>query len=119
MEVPKWERLNEIYRRLEQAPAAGTFTEMRTQLADLINAVEDELTDIPYAPAEWRRDGRIYPVHDDNVFDVEGHPRVTLLRARKNLIYIGNNGAIEIQNASGGVTFRRPGRDGLGVWELD
>ncbi|HEY0018905.1 MAG TPA: hypothetical protein VGC13_21570 [Longimicrobium sp.] len=119
MEAPKQHRLQEIYRRLTQAPAAGTFDEMRAQLADVINAVEDQLTGIPYDPANWRNDGRIYPVYDDNVFDVAGHPRVTLLRARKNLVYIGDNGSAEIRDASGDVTFRKPGRDGLGVWELD
>jgi hypothetical protein len=119
MEVPKQQRLEEIYRRLAQAPTARTFAEMRAQLADVINAVEDRLTGIPYNPANWRSDGRIYPVHDDNVFDVAGHPRVTLLRARKNLVYIGDNGSVEIHNASGGVAFRKPGRDGLDVWELD
>jgi hypothetical protein len=119
MEVPKRYRLQEIYRRLTQVPAAGTFDEMRAQLADVINAVEDQLTGIPYDPANWRNDERIYPVYDDNVFDVAGHPRVTLLRAKKNLVYIGDNGSAEIRNASGDVAFRKPGRDGLGVWELD
>lgn len=119
MKVPKAQRLQEIYRRLAEAPAAGTFDEMRAQLADVVNAVEDELTGVPYDPANWRTDGRIYPVYDDNVFEVAGHPRVTLLRARKNLVYIGDNGSIEIRNATGQAVFRKPGRDGLGVWELD
>lgn len=119
MEVPKAQRLQEIYRRLAEAPAAGTYNEMRAQLADVVNAVEDQLTGIPYAPANWRTDGRIYPVSDDNIFEVAGQPRVTLLRARKNLVYIGDNGSIEIRNASGEVAFRKPGQDGLGVWELD
>jgi hypothetical protein len=119
MEVSRAQRLQEIYRRLAQAPAAGTFGEMRSQLDNVINAVEDQLTGIPYDPANWQTDGRIYPVHDDNVFDVPGHPRVTLLRARKNLVYIGDNGSAEIRNASGDVAFRKAGSDGLGVWALD
>lgn len=119
MEIPKQDRLQEMYRRLAQAPAAGTFTEMRAQLDDVINTVEDQLTRLPADPANWRHDGRIYPVYDDNVFNVEGHPRVTLLRARRNLVYIGDNGSAEIHNASGDVVLRKPGRDGLGVWELD
>lgn len=119
MEVPKAQRLQEIYRRLAEAPAAGTFAEMRAQLSDVINSVEDQWTGIPCNPASWRNDGRIYPVDDDNVFAVAGHLRVTLLRARKNLVYIGENGSIEIHDASGGVTFQKPGRDGAGVWDLD
>jgi hypothetical protein len=116
--VPKQHRMQEIYRRLAEAPAAGTFVEMRDRLANIVNAVEDQLTSIPYDPESWQNDGRIYPVQDDNVFDVAGHSRVTLLRARKNLVYIGDNGSIEVRNASGEVVIHKPGRDGLGVWEL-
>lgn len=118
MEIPKADRLQEIYRRLANAPAARTFAEMRDQLADIINAVEDQLTDIPYDPENWRNDGRIYPVQGDNVFSVVGHARVTLLRARKNFVYIGENGSIEIHNASGEVAIRKNGMDGRAVWDL-
>jgi len=119
MEVPKAQRLQEFYRRLAQAPAAGTFMEMRRQVDDVLNAVEDELTGTPYDPSSWETDGRLYPVQDDNVYDVEGSPGVTLLRARGNMIYIGDNGAIEIQDVvSGLVELRKPGTDGRGVWEL-
>lgn len=119
MEVPKVQRLHEVYRRLAQAPAAGTFMEMRGQLDDVLNAVEDQLTGIPYDPHCWQTDGRLYPVQDDNVFGVEGSPRVMLLRARGSMIYIGDNGAIEIQDVvSGVVELSKPGADGRGVWEL-
>lgn len=117
MEVPKAERLREIYRRLAQAPPAATFAEMRTQLAIIIDDVEERMTDIPCDPMRWRTDGRIYPVQDDNVFAVPGHPRVKLLRARKNRVYIGVNGSLEIQHASGAAAIRKPGADGRGVWE--
>lgn len=119
MEVTKSHRLQEVYQRLASAPAARTFTEMRTQLDNILNAVEDQLTGIPYNPSRWATDGRLYPVQDDNVYDVEGHPDVTLLRARGSEIYIGANGAIEIRNAdSGEVEFSKAGADGRDVWEL-
>jgi len=119
MEVPKAQRLQEVYCRLNQAPATSTFAEMRRQLDDILNQVEDELTGIPYDPAHWATDGRLYPVQDDNVHEVEGNPRVALLRARGSMIYIGDNGAIEIQDVvSGAVEFNKPGSDGRGVWEL-
>lgn len=119
MEVPKTQRLQEVYRRLADAPAARTFAEMRRQLDDILNEVEDQLTNIPYDPDRWVTDGRLYPVQDDNVYDVDGHPEVTLLRARRTGIYIGGNGAIEIRDAvSGAVHFSKPGADGRGVWEL-
>jgi hypothetical protein len=119
VEIPKQDRLQEVYRRLAQAPAAGTFTEMRRQLDAVLNSVEDQMSGVPYDPRCWVTDGRLYPVQDDNVYDVDGHPRVMLLRARRNEIYIGDNGAIEIRDAaSGGVEFNKPGEDGYGVWEL-
>lgn len=119
MEVPRTERLREVYRRLGEAPAARSFDEMRRQLNDILNDVEDQLTGIPYQPHRWATDDRLYPVQDDNVYDVEGHRAVTLLRARRSAIYIGENGSIEIQGtASGEVHFSKPGADGRGVWEL-
>jgi hypothetical protein len=119
MEVPKAERLREVYRRLAAAPAAQTFAEMRGQLDDVLNAVEDQLTGIPYDPGRWESDGRLYPVQDDNVHAVQGNPRVKLLRARGSRICIGDNGAIEIQDVvSRAVEFSKPGSDGRGVWDL-
>jgi hypothetical protein len=118
MGVPKEERLREVYRRLAAAPAARTFAEMRRQLDDVLNTVEDELTGVPYDPRRWATDGRLYPVQEDNVFDVKGHPRVSLLRARKAAIYIGDNGSIEIRDASGRMECSKPGADGLAVWDL-
>ena len=120
MEVPRSVRLQEVYRRLALAPSAQTFVEMRDQLDDVLNDVEDQLSGVPPDPRRWQVDGRMYPVQADNIYDVAGHPRVTLLRARGSRIYIGDNGAIEIQNAaSGTVEFSKPGLDGRGVWELD
>jgi hypothetical protein len=118
MGVPKQHRLQEVYRRLVEAPAARTFAEMRRQLDDILNAVEDQLTGIPYAPRRWVTDGRLYPVQDDNVYEVEGHPDATLLRARGSEIYIAANGAIEIRNAASGVVeCSKAGADGRGVWD--
>lgn len=118
MGVPKQHRLQEVYRRLVEAPAARTFAEMRRQLDDILNAVEDHLTGIPYDPRRWVTDGRLYPVQDDNVYEVEGHPDVSLLRARGSEIYIAANGAIEIRNAGSGVVeCSKAGADGRGVWD--
>ena len=44
-------RVAEFLRRLGAAPAASSFTEAFRQLGDILNAVEDELTSIPYDPA--------------------------------------------------------------------
>lgn len=119
MEVPKAERLREIYRRLAQAPPAETFLEMRDQLADIVNAVEDQLTNIPHNPAEWRNDGRIYPPEPDSMRTVPAHPGVTRFRSLAHNTYIGANGAIEIVSLDGTIEFRKPGADGCNLWDHD
>lgn len=119
MVVPKRTRLQEVFRRLAEVPAARTFSEMRGQLDDVLNEVEDQLTGTPYNEDSWMSDGRLYPVQDDYVYKVEGHPRLMLLRARRNEIYIGDNGSIEVRHAaSRTIVFSKPGADGRGVWEL-
>lgn len=57
MDVPKAVRLTEIYRRMAVAPPAQTAEEARIQLAGIINAVEDSLTEIPFHPGYWETDG--------------------------------------------------------------
>src|SRR5437899_13057626 len=59
------ERLAALVQRLKAAPPAQTFEEARQQLSDILNAVEDEMTDIPFSPAAWQSDGRMYPPQDD------------------------------------------------------
>jgi len=117
MERPKEERLKEFYRRLGQAPAAGSRKEARERLAAILNQVEDEMTTIPYNPANWMSDGRMYPPLDDNVRNVVGHPKVKRYRSRNHNTFIGSNGSIEIQDIDGMVEFSKPGADGKGVWE--
>jgi hypothetical protein len=119
VEVSKAERLREIYRRLADAPAAATFAEMRSQLDDIVNAVEDQLTGIPHNPAHWRVDGRIYPPQPDTMRPVPAHPQVTRFRSLAHNTYIGANGAIEIVSLAGAVEFWKPGADGRGVWDQD
>lgn len=70
-------------RRMEMAAAATDFASAKKLLDDTLNAVEDELTDIPYDPTLWESDGRMYPVQDDNVRSVTDrplHPRQRLAR---------------------------------------
>lgn len=62
-EATKQERLAEFLRRLMAAPAASSFDEAYRQLCDILNAVEDELTSIPFDPANWQTDGRMYPAN--------------------------------------------------------
>jgi hypothetical protein len=94
---PKQERLAEFQRRLLASPAADSFERAYELLSAVMNAVEDELTDIPYDPASWRTDGRMYPPQRDNLRDVPGHPRIKRFRSKFHSTYVGDNGAMEIR----------------------
>lgn len=118
MEVPRQERLKEFFRRLAEAPEARTFDEAMTQIANVLNDVEDEFTSIPYDPANWQTDGRLYPPQPDNIRSVPEHGAVKRLRSRSHNTFIGENGSIEIQETNGRTVFQKAGADGRTVWEL-
>jgi hypothetical protein len=119
MEISKRRRLDEVYRRLKTAPDAASADEAFRQMSNVINEVEDQLTPTPYNPADWRSDGRIYPPQADNVHPVPEHPHVSRFRASKHNVFIGANGAIEIQATDGSKEFEKAGADGRYVWNLN
>ena len=115
--IPKPVRMQEFLARLRKLPLATSGDEAKRFIDDTLNALEDEFTDIPFDPSNWRTDGRMYPVQDDNASDVDGHPKVTSYRSRKHETLIRNNGAFEIRDArTKEVAVAKPGSDGKGVW---
>jgi hypothetical protein len=108
----KPDRVAEFLRRLGAAPAANDFDQAYTQLCDILNAVEDEMTSIPFDPDNWQTDGRLYPPQMDNIRMVPDRPDVRRFRSKGHSTLIGNNGAIEIRSASGQVVLSKPGADG-------
>lgn len=115
--VPKDERLHELFRRLAELPPAATQGEAKAQIDGTLNAVEDELSGVPYDPDAWRTDGRMYPAQDDSAADVPGRPDLTSYRSRGHETLVRGNGAIEIREAkTKKVIFQKPGADGSGVW---
>jgi hypothetical protein len=113
------ERLAEFRRRLLAAPVVDAFDKAYEQLSDILNRVEDDLTDILFSPDAWQTDGRMYPPQSDNLRDVPGRPRVKRFRSRKHSIYIGDNGAIEIRTEPDGeLLLSKPGADDLEVNSL-
>lgn len=113
--LPKVDRLRIILDRLASAPRAATHAEAFDQLADVIDAVEDELTHIPRDPNAWQSDGRIYPPQLDARRDVDGRPDLARYRSVGHNTYLRDNGAIEIRALDGTVVFAKPGDDGRHV----
>jgi len=111
----KHERFQEFLTRLEQSPNASSRDEALTLLSETLNAVEDELADIPYQQDCWQTDGRMYPPQEDNARGLEERSDVTRYRSKQHNTYIRDNGAIEIQDINGATLFEKPGVDGRGV----
>lgn len=119
MEVPKRERLIELLAQALGGAKCATFDEALQQVVTIMNAVEDELTEIPSDPKNWHFDGRIYPPQLDNMYAVPAHPRVKRFRSLGHNTYIGVNGSIEVASLDGTVELSKPGLDGRNVWELE
>lgn len=117
---PKSERMAEILRRLEAAPAAADAASARKLIKDTIDRVEDELTGLPYlldpAKPPDKNDPRMYAPLDDNRHDVPDRPDVVRFRSTRHNTYVASNGAFEIQELDKTVVCRKPGKDGRHVF---
>ena len=88
-------------------------------ICDTLNAVEDELTDIPYNQETSDSDGRLYPPLWDHLRVVADRPHVKRYRHRFHNTFFGVNGSFEIQEVqTGAALFSKRGPDDRGVWEL-
>ena len=86
-------------------------------LAATLDAVEDELSGVPFDPSKWISDDRMYAPQADSARAVEGRPDLVRFRSRAHNTFVRDNGAIEIRAThDDAVIFRKPGADSLGVW---
>ena len=113
------ERLAECFRRLTLVPAARSQDEAFGQLSRILNEVEDELSGIEYDIITAGFDGRMYPPTWNNIRVDPRNQRIRLLLSLRHLTFIGENGAIKIEDRKTGQTnFDKPGEDGRKVDEL-
>ncbi|HTV43005.1 MAG TPA: hypothetical protein VMF08_20745 [Candidatus Sulfotelmatobacter sp.] len=114
----KAKRLQEFLERLEAAPPAGSADEAFGLIVSTLNAVEDELSGVPFRPENWRTDGRLYPPQEDARVKSE-RPSLRKYRSKGHYNFIGLNGSIRIETLDAAVLLDKPGQDGRRAYELD
>jgi hypothetical protein len=114
----KAKRLQEFLQRLEAATPASSAEEAVGLLAGILNAVEDELSGIPFRPENWRTDGRMYPPKEDSRVKFAERPWLRKYRNRGHYNFIGSNGSIRIETLATEVLLNKPGRDGRKTHDL-
>ena len=124
--LPKWARLEVFYHRLRINPIAANGLEAMQFIADILRAVEDEFSGVPYDPAESGTDGRLYPPKEQYRRPKEERPGVRCYFQVAHKTLIADNGAIEISVRSvhgndyvDSVELDKAGADGRTVSEYD
>jgi hypothetical protein len=110
--VSKAKRLKEFVKRLEEAPAADSLEAAFALLAQTLNAVEEELSAMPFHPENWQADGRMYPPKEDSQVKCPEYPSLKKYRSKEHYSYFGPNGSIRIEKLDGNILLDKPGRDG-------
>lgn len=109
-------RFDEFIRRMQSAMPPASAEQAFELLSTVLIEVEDELSGIPYRPARWRDDGRMYPPQPDSARAVDGRPELTRYRSRNHDTWIAKNGAILVRARDTGRTeLDLIGADGCGI----
>ncbi len=111
----KSERFDEFIRRLALAPPVESAADALALLSTVLNKVENDMSDIPYAPRNWLTDGRMYPPQMDSAREVPGREDLIRFRSRGHHTFVRDNGAIEIRDLQSNKLFHKLGADGCGV----
>ena len=104
---------------MSAAPKVSSPDEALALLSQTLNEVEDEFSDVPYRPENWRTDGRMYPPQEDSRVKYPGRPSLRKYRSKGHYSFFGSNGSIRIELLDGSVLIDKPGADGLKTQELD
>lgn len=96
------ERFTTVLAQIAILPPATNALVAYRQLAETLNAAEDEVWGRDHwAPPRTFLDGsrtdRLYPIAPESFHPVAGFPGVTLMLAKKELVFVSRFGAIEIQ----------------------
>ena len=93
------ERFALLLAELDKATPAHDQASARLLLEETMNRIENAHSGVPFDPANWMKDGRLYPPHDDQqkVSPVSG---TSLFFSRKHRIWFGDNGSIRIASGS-------------------
>lgn len=98
----RYERLLRLLDVIRVAAPARSGLEAYRQLAETLNEMEDEW----WGPEHWApprtfrtalRTERLYPIMPESFFEVPGFPGVTLLLAKRELVFVSRTGAIQVQ----------------------
>lgn len=98
----KNERLRKFFKKLENYPPAHSSLEAYRQISEAINNVEDDVFGKDYwfplrhYPPQTKTN-RMYPVATESFYTIEEYSKVTMLVSVNELVFISNDGAIEIQ----------------------
>lgn len=112
------ERLEEFYRRLANAPTAGSEAEALEMLGRILIEVENELSGVPFDPSYPLNDGRMYPPKLDSRRNVAGREDLARYRSRGHNTFISASGAIRIEKVDQTCQFEKPGKDGSQVGQI-
>ena len=116
----KAKRLQEFLDRLEAAPRASSVDEAFALLADTLNAVEDELSGVPFQPDNWQTDGRLYPPKEDSRIKCPERPSLRKYRSKGHYNFFGSNGSIRIETLDDKILLDKPSdKDGRSTHELE
>lgn len=114
--MKKTERVRLFFRRLEQARPCENHDEAYALIVMTLNSVEDAHSGVPFNPATWQNDGRLYPPQPDRGVLSKDCPGVIRYRSLGHWTYVAPNGAFRIEEIATHKTLvDRPGWDGRTV----